>query len=41
MFKENSPLLSDDALDALTEEINQQFGWHMKEQIVEPINDEY
>ncbi|SFB21805.1 MULTISPECIES: hypothetical protein [unclassified Bacillus (in: firmicutes)] len=40
MFKENNPLLSDEVLDALAEEINQQYGSPTREQIVEPINND-
>jgi hypothetical protein len=36
MFKENSPFLSDEFLDELTKEINQQFGGPTNEQNVDP-----
>ncbi|MEH7123711.1 bacitracin ABC transporter ATP-binding protein [Bacillus sp. JJ1532] len=41
MFKDNSPFLSDEFLDELAKEINQQYGGQTNEQNVEPIsNDE-
>ncbi len=40
MFKENIPFLSDEFLDELAKEINQQYGGHSNEQNVEHmIND--
>jgi hypothetical protein len=38
MFKENKPFLSDEFLDELVKEINQQYGDHTNEQNVESIN---
>jgi hypothetical protein len=38
MVKENIPFLSDEFLDELVKEINQQYGWQTPEQIIEPIN---
>jgi hypothetical protein len=40
MFKEKNPLLSDDFLDELVKEINQQYGYSIKEQMTEPINND-
>lgn len=40
MFKENSPFLSDDFLDELVKEINQQFGGPANEQYIEPANND-
>lgn len=39
MLKENKPLLSDDFLDELAKEINQQYGGPMNDH-VEPINND-
>lgn len=36
MFKEKKPILSDEFLDALVKEINQQHGGLTKEQMTEP-----
>jgi hypothetical protein len=38
MLKEKSPLLSDEFLDELVKEINQQYGGPTKEQITEQID---
>ncbi|WHZ02918.1 bacitracin ABC transporter ATP-binding protein [Neobacillus sp. YX16] len=40
MFKENRPLLTDEFLDELANEINQQYGGPIKEQNEEPINND-
>ncbi|MEH7086896.1 bacitracin ABC transporter ATP-binding protein [Neobacillus drentensis] len=40
MFKENRPLLSDEFLDELAKEINQQYGGLTNEQNAEPINND-
>jgi hypothetical protein len=40
MLKENSPFLSDDFLDELAKEINQQFGGSTNEQNVEPAKND-
>jgi hypothetical protein len=38
MLKENTPFLTDEFLDDLVKEINQQCGWNTIEQNIEPIN---
>ncbi|MDF9758284.1 hypothetical protein OKW24_000057 [Peribacillus simplex] len=40
MFKDNNPFLSDEFLDELAKDINQQYGGPIKEQIAEPINND-
>ncbi|WHY58607.1 bacitracin ABC transporter ATP-binding protein [Peribacillus simplex] len=40
MFKDNSPFLSDEFLDELAKDINQQYEGPTKEQIAEPINND-
>ena len=40
MFKENRPLLSDELLDEIAKEINQQYGCPINDQNVEPINND-
>jgi hypothetical protein len=40
MTKENSPFFSDEFLDELAKEINELYGSPIKEQIVEPLNNE-
>ncbi|NHC42145.1 bacitracin ABC transporter ATP-binding protein [Bacillus sp. MM2020_1] len=40
MFKENRPLLSDELLDEIAKEINQQYGGPINDQNVEPINND-
>ncbi|MEK4228521.1 bacitracin ABC transporter ATP-binding protein [Solibacillus sp. FSL H8-0538] len=40
MFKENSPFLSDEFLDELAKEINQQYGDNTNEQNKEPISND-
>lgn len=39
MFKEKTPLFSDEFLDELAKEINQQYGGHLNEQNVESKTD--
>ena len=41
MFKEKNPLLSDEFLDELAKEINQQYGDFKEELTVGPINNEW
>jgi hypothetical protein len=36
MLKENSPLLTDEFLDELANEINQQYGFPIKDEIAKP-----
>ncbi|WP_156431178.1 hypothetical protein [Bacillus sp. FJAT-29814] len=36
MTKQNKPLLSDEFLNELAKEINEQYGWTVKEQNDEP-----
>ncbi|MFJ5762728.1 bacitracin ABC transporter ATP-binding protein [Neobacillus sp. NPDC093182] len=40
MLKENKPLLSDEFLDELANEINQLYGKHINEQNTEAINND-
>ncbi|TWD93486.1 hypothetical protein FB550_115128 [Neobacillus bataviensis] len=40
MFKEKTPFLSDEFLDELVKEINQQCGGPIKEQITEQIDND-
>jgi hypothetical protein len=40
MVKENIPFLSDEFLDELVKEINQQYGWQTPEQYPETINND-
>ncbi|AZV44865.1 hypothetical protein [Peribacillus asahii] len=40
MFKENKPFLTDEFLDELAKEINQQYGGYIHEQNTESINNE-
>lgn len=40
MSKENIPILTDEFLDELAKEINQQYGWHTNEQNSEPTNND-
>ena len=40
MFKEKSPFLSAEFLDELVEEINQQYGGPIKEQITDQIDND-
>ncbi|MDQ0155804.1 bacitracin ABC transporter ATP-binding protein [Robertmurraya andreesenii] len=39
MLKENDPLLSDDFLDELAKEINQQYGWEKPDQPEEDMKE--
>ncbi|MEH7109786.1 MULTISPECIES: bacitracin ABC transporter ATP-binding protein [Bacillaceae] len=40
MYKENSPLFSDEFLDELTKDINEKYGWPNKEENLESIHED-
>jgi alanine-alpha-ketoisovalerate/valine-pyruvate aminotransferase len=40
MVKENVPFLTDEFLDKLVKEINQQYGWQTPEQNIETITND-
>ena len=40
MFKDQNPFFSDEYLEELAKEINQQFGGPIKEQMTDPLENE-